>query len=102
MTTYVMRNGQLVEKHLAEPLYTGDEAFHVISDTMEPTRHMATNRIHTSKSAFRADTRASGCVEVGNETSYLTKPRAQIKPDRAKLREDLRRAIYQLRNGQRP
>jgi len=102
MPTFVMRNGHLVEKHLAEPLHSGAEAFQVISDTMEPTRHMATNRIHTSKSAFRADTRASGCVEVGNETSYLTKPRTPAKLDRAQLREEVRKTFYQLKNGHRP
>lgn len=39
----------------------------VISDTMESTWHPATGRRISSKAKFRAETRAAGCVEVGNE-----------------------------------
>ena len=78
-----------------------DPHFYVISDTMDPTRHMATGRMHTSKSEFRKDTRAAGCIEYGNETAHLTKPRKPVPLDRAKRREDIRRTIYELRNGRR-
>lgn len=40
---------------------------HVISDGMDATRHPVTGRIYESKSRFRADTRATGCVELGND-----------------------------------
>lgn len=76
-----------------------DPHFYVISDTMEPTRHMATNRMHTSKSEFRKDTKASGCIEYGNELPTLTKPRKQVVMDRGKRRDDIRKAIYDLRNN---
>ena len=76
-----------------------DPRVYVISDIMEPTRHMATGRMHTSKSEFRRDTKASGCVEVGNDPSLEPKERKWIAPDRRERREDIRRAIHELRNG---
>jgi len=69
----------------------------VISDIMDVTRHMATGRMHTSKSEFRKDTKASGCVEIGNDSS-LYKARTPIKMDRGKRRDDIRRSLYELRN----
>ena len=97
MTTYVMRNGKLVEKHLAEPLHV-DPKFYVISDTMDATRHHADGRVYDSKAQYRAVTRAHGCIEIGNEKPN-TKPRQPIKLDRAQRRDDIRRAVYELRNG---
>src|ERR1700680_773103 len=73
-----------------------DPRFHVISDTMEPTRHMATGRYHTSKSKFRQDTKASGCIEWGSE---VPKPRQRVPLSREQRRTDIQKAIYQIRNG---
>ena len=95
MTTYVIRNGQLIEKHLAEPLTSQGSAPFVISDTMEPLKHMGTGRIIDSKAKFRADTRASGCVEIGNEP---VKPRSSIRLSKRDRVEAIQRAIYDLRN----
>lgn len=69
---------------------------YVISDTMDPLRHMGTGEIIDSKAKFRSATRASGCVEIGNEPIKERKP---IAIDRGKRRDDIRRAIYELRNG---
>jgi hypothetical protein len=99
MTTYVYRNGGLIEKHLAGPRHDSEGAPFVISDIMDSTRHMATGRFHTSKAAFRADTRAAGCIEVGNEASTLLKPRQPLPLSREERRNDIRKSIYQLRNG---
>lgn len=99
MTTYVIRNGKLVEKYKAAPKYERSAAPHVISDIMDATRHMATGRMHTSKSAFRKDTKASGCVEYGTETTQLLKPRKPVPLDRGKRRDDIRRTIYEIKNG---
>jgi hypothetical protein len=97
--TFVMRNGRLVRKERAAPLV---EAFgvapFVISDTMPETRHMADGQYYSSKAKFREITKAHGCVEVGNETKYLTKPRERIKLDGRKRRDDIKKAIHQLRN----
>jgi hypothetical protein len=98
VTVYVYRNGQLVEKHLAPPLVTGDAAPSVISDTMESLRHMASGRYFSSKAAFRAETKAYGCTEVGNDQSVL-RPRKPIPLSRERRRDDIRRTLYELRNG---
>lgn len=97
MTTFVWRNGVVVEKHLAQP--SGGsvrKAPNVISDIMDPTKHMATGRMHTSKSEFRKDTKASGCIEYGNDAS-LTRPRKPVVLDRRERREAIKKAIYELR-----
>ena len=87
----------MVNKELVCNETFGKSAY-VISDTMEPTRHMATGKYHTSKSEFRKDTRASGCVEVGNETGFMLKPRKTIEPSREERRHHLRQAIKYLQN----
>jgi hypothetical protein len=63
---------------------------------MAPTKHMATGEILDSKARFRQATRAAGCIEIGNEP---IKNRAPIKLDSGKRRDDIRKAIYDLRNG---
>jgi len=68
---------------------------YVISDTMEPLRHHGTGKVIDSKARFRADTRASGCIEIGNEPG---RPRQPIKLDKRKRAQDIQRAIHQLRN----
>lgn len=93
MTTFVYRNGKLVEKSKAEPL----DRVHVISDTMNPTRNHADGRVYDSKAKFRQATKASGCIEIGNERP--AGPRQPIKMDKLERREHIRRAIYNLRNG---
>lgn len=99
MTTYVIRKGKLVDKRVAPPKgVAGQRATYVISDEMEPTKHMADGNTYTSKKKFRDATRAAGCVEVGNETATLLAPRKQITLDTAARREHIRRAIHELQN----
>lgn len=98
MATFVYRNGKLVDKRFAEPLTVKGQASYVISDEMAPTRHMADCKTYTSKAKFREATRAHGCIEVGNDTSALTKPRQRIELDRGLRRENIKRAIYDLKN----
>lgn len=69
--TFVMRDGKLVPKHLAQPLQTrgprsGLPRPYVISDGIE-MRHPVTGEVYTSKAKFREETRARGLTEVGNE-----------------------------------
>ncbi len=100
MATYVYRNGKLVDKRYAGPKEgsgTG-KLRGVISDEMPETRHMADGKYYTSKAKFRQATRAAGCVEVGNETATLLKPRKPITLDRGARREAIQRAIHELRN----
>jgi len=69
-----------------------------ISDTMEPTLHMCNNKYYTSKKKFRDETRARGCIEIGNDTSHL-KPRVAKTVDKKQRREDIKRAINEIQNG---
>lgn len=73
-----------------------NQAFYVISDTMEPLKHHGTGRMISSKRAFSAETRAAGMVELGNEPIRARKP---IPLDRRQRRDDIKRSIYELRNG---
>jgi hypothetical protein len=69
---------------------------YVISDNMDPLRHHATGKVISSKRAFSKETRAAGCVELGNEP---IRPRAPVPLDKGARREAIRRTIYELRNG---
>lgn len=89
--TYVWRNGQVIEKHLAEPLHSGDPTFQVISDTMGPIRSMADGRMYDSKSRYRAELAAHGCREVGNDRQE--RRTTSLPP----VRDTLRQVYQQLR-----
>lgn len=90
-TTYVLRDGELVEKHLAEPLHEAHGAGpYVISDSMNPIRSMADGRVHDSKSRYLQGVRDAGCRVVGNDRldrTITSAPRAGA---------DIKRAIQQL------
>ena len=89
----------MVDASIAGDKNSTDPRFYVISDTMSHLRNMADGKYYDSKHAFRAATKAAGCQEYGNETAALTKPRKRVPLDRAKRRDDIRRTIYELRNG---
>lgn len=97
VTTYVMRDGKLVDREVAGPKNTTSSATNIIRDEMDATRHMADGNIYTSKSRFRETTKANCCIEVGN--SSPTQPRKPIPLDRGQRREAIRQALYQVRNG---
>lgn len=62
----------------------------IISDTIEPFRSHADGNIYSSKSRYRADLRARGLIEVGNE-------KVERKPTPSRpVSHDLRRAWQQL------
>lgn len=95
MTTYVYRNGEIVEKKYSQPIHTTS----VISDNMDPLLHHAAMRVIDSKSEFRRETRRHNCVEVGTEKDYGSKRLFTPKLDNRQRKEDIRRAVYELRNG---
>lgn len=79
--TYVMRDGKLVPKSQAVPLLPPAKRSslpmpYFVRDEIPPTFHPATGQVMTSLSEFRKVTKASGCVEVGNEKlpSYAPPP----------------------------
>lgn len=89
-TTYVLRDGELIEKHLAPPLHDGAPTFHVISDNMGAVKNMADGRMYDSKSRYRDAVHAAGCRIVGNDRldrRTSAAPRAGA---------DIKRAIQQL------
>lgn len=94
---FVIRNGRLVDQRRAAPLNPMFGRLHIISDTMDPLRHMASGRMFDSKSEFRKETRAHGCVEIGTE-KIGAKPRKPWRPDKKKRVDDIKRAIHTLQN----
>ncbi|TXH58975.1 MAG: hypothetical protein E6Q97_00770 [Desulfurellales bacterium] len=49
------------------------ELHYVIGDTMQMLEHPATGKHYESKSRFRADTKAAGCVELGDHRGPIGK-----------------------------
>lgn len=90
--TFVCRNGKIVSKQSAAPLETGKRV-HVISDVMEPVRHMGTGRMHDSKSQFRSDTRAIGAEEVGTDPAIA---RARPRNEPGGIEIDVKRAMQEV------
>lgn len=83
--------------HMTKPGSNEKVRIYYNSDQMEPTRHMASGKYFTSKKKFRNETKAYNCIEVGNDIKVS--PRKPIKLDRRKRREDIKKAIYDLKNG---
>lgn len=94
---YVLRDGVLVPKHLAGPKHKSDPATYIISDTMEPVKHMGTGRVLDSKSEFRRDTRAMGCEEVGTDPA-IKRPPPRYRPDINDIATDVRRSLAEVRS----
>jgi hypothetical protein len=97
MPVYVMRDGMLTEKTAQMEA----EAPSVIRDEIEPLINHADGKRYTSKARFRQATRDAGCVEIGNEAPVV-RQRQRLEPDRRQRREDIRRAIHDLRDGRAP
>lgn len=74
-----------------------------ISDNLESigglngVQSMADGRWYTSKAKMRADYRARGLTEMGTEKPHL-KSRPTPKVDKAKIRDDIRRADWLVKN----
>jgi hypothetical protein len=93
MTRYVWRGGEWLKAHRVAP---GPSLFpSIIRDHMDPLLHPCTGETLDSKSAFRAVTKAHGCVEVGNE---LPTPR-RLEYDHADLQRDVAQAYAMLEQG---
>jgi hypothetical protein len=91
-TTYVWRDGRLIEKHLAAPISSGPN---IISDTMAPIRSMADGKLYDSKSAYYGSVKAAGCEIVGNDPSSRA-PKRDFQP--VITGHDVKQAIEQLRS----
>lgn len=84
----------MIERRMLGP-EQAKPSLYVISDTMEPLKHMGTGRVLDSKSQFRADTRASGCIEVGTDPAAL---REKPRPEPRNVHMDVKRALEELRS----
>lgn len=65
----------------------------MITDTMDPVEHVD-GKFYTSKSAFRAVTKAHGYVEVGDDPARNKRP-PPPKPDRKAIKEAVAKAVAQ-------
>jgi hypothetical protein len=93
-TTYVLRDGQLIERHLAPPLHEAQAAPYIRTDGMDPIRSMVSGRMHDSKSAYYAEVKRAGCEIAGNERASFDK-RPEYRPQG--VGADISRAMDQLR-----
>jgi hypothetical protein len=96
--TYVIRDGELVEKHLAAPLHDGSAAPFVRVDGMDAVKSMADGKVYDSKSAYYASVRRAGCEIVGDDRGGFG-PRPEYRPQN--IGQDIKRSIEQLRAGYR-
>jgi hypothetical protein len=87
----------MLDAAIAGPKHVSRAAPSVITDEMAPTRHMADGNYYSSKHKFRAATRAHGCIEIGSEVKAVTQPRKRTELSREQRKNDIRRAISQLR-----
>lgn len=88
------QNG-MVDKRAAGPLIHADPATYVISDTIDPIKHMGTGQIIDSKARFRQHTRQAGCVEVGTDPA-IRKAGQRPEPTVGEIAMDVKRAIAEL------
>lgn len=90
MTIYVYDRLQekVVPKHERTDL---PRSHYVISDVQPLLKHPVTGRYYDSKSRFRADTKASGCEEVGNEKMESRPVRPDPEKRRASIRQEIER-----------
>ena len=96
MVTYVWRNGDLVEKSMAELRDRKNPAPNIISDNMPMLKHHGSGQMIDSKRKFSKTTRELGLTEIGNE---MPKPRQPVKLDKRDRVNDIQKTIYDLRNG---
>jgi len=78
-----------------QPIY-----INYISDSMDPTRHMINGRYYESKSKFRQITKDAGCIEVGNETETMLKPKKQIISTKQERVDSIKKAIEDVKKGE--
>ena len=62
---------------------------YIATDSMDAVAHPCNGRKYDSKSAFRATTKAFGCVEVGNDKLE----RRSVELSREERRDDIAKAI---------
>lgn len=98
-SSFVWRDGKLVDKRVAAPLVVamprapGIHAPGLIRDSMEPIPHPCTGVLMDSKAAFRAVTRAHGCEEMGNDSPVIPADPGAERAYSDELRRDIGEAM---------
>ena len=85
---YIEGNG-LVQVERVAPR----QRIHIIGDHHEPFRSQADGRIYDSKSKYRADIKARGLDEVGNERAAFMR---REEPKQDSIADDLARTFAEL------
>lgn len=95
--TWVFRNGELILKSQAQALEVKRNGPMVISDAMDEMWSPVDGKRYTSKSKYRAEIRARGLTEVGNERQRDTRT-----PFAGSARDDVARAVEMVKSGYKP
>lgn len=75
----------------------------VHQDEMEPMQSMADCKFYTSKSKYRQSIKELGFIEVGNDVDgFKPKNPFETREYEEKLKEDLTRSWYEVRDGFAP
>jgi hypothetical protein len=77
--------GDLRARRISEP------RVHIATDSMPSMHHPINGRNYDSKSAFRAVTKAHGCIEMGNDRIESR----SVELSREERRDDIAKAINQ-------
>lgn len=99
--TFVYRDGELIEKHLAGSLHpkgprSGLATPMIISDTTE-VKSMGDGKVYTSKSGLRRSYKEQGFVELGSDA-----PRTNTPVEAPNLKGDIVEAYQKVKSGYRP
>lgn len=93
--TFVMRDGQLIPKHLVRPRENKRShlsAPMIIRDSMDATLNHLDGKLYDSKSAYTRTVRQAGCEIIGNEKVDARPPTFDTSPAEA----DVKQAMDQL------
>lgn len=98
--TYVLRDGELVPKHLAPPLHASLDAPMIRTDGMDPIQSMLDGQTYDSRSGYYASLRRAGAEIVGNDRAPFERDRArEFNPQG--VGESIKQAIEQIEGGYR-
>lgn len=93
--TFVYRNGELVPKAIAMPLFERGPRNdllplpYVSLDTMDPMRSMLDGKLYDSKASLRATYKAAGVREIGNQCEDAVKDAYARMPSKPPVKPEL-------------
>jgi len=93
---YISESGELTAGYPPSKVQRFGTAPAFIGDDMPSTLNHADNKYYTSKSKFRASTKAHGFIEVGNEK---IKPAKRREPDLKAIEASVAKAYNEIEHG---